>query len=95
MATTHSNYRLGAVASLKFLAIENMPPDFSANVYYGQTPGWIRIPLNTEVGLGTSDIVLDGDPPTPRKGAQQPPTFRPMSIVAKRLDGSGYHLVRR
>jgi len=31
--------------------------------------------------------------PPPRKGAQQPPTFRPMSIVAKRLDGSGYHLV--
>ena len=28
--------------------------------------------------------VLDGDPATPRKGAQQPPTFRPMSIVAIR-----------
>jgi len=31
----------------------------------------------------------------PPKGAPQPPIFLPMSIVAKRLGGSGYHLVRR
>ena len=47
------------------------------------------MPLDTEVsfhiGLGPGDIVLDGDPTPPRKGAQQPPpTFRLMSIVAKR-----------
>jgi len=30
-----------------------------------------------------------------QKWAQQPPTFRPMSVVAKRLDGSRCHLVRR
>jgi len=54
-------------------------------VYCGQTVGWIKMPLRTEVGLGPGDIPLDGDPvPIPRKGAQQPPTFRPMSIVAKR-----------
>jgi len=47
MTTTYSTYRLGAVASLKFLAIENMPPHFSAHIYYGQTAGWIRIPLGT------------------------------------------------
>ena len=41
-------------------------------------------PLGTEVGLGPGDIMLDGDPAPPRKGAQQPPTFRPMSIAAKR-----------
>jgi len=29
------------------------------------------------------------------KGHSSPPTFRPMSIVAKWLDGSGYHLVWR
>ena len=53
-------------------------------VYCGQVIEWIRMPLGTEVGLGPSDIVLDGDPaPPPRKGAQQPPTFRAMSIVAK------------
>jgi len=72
-----------------------MPPHFSANVYCGQTAGWIMIPLCTELGLGPGDSVLDGDPPPPRKGAQQPPIFRPMSIVAKRLDRSGYHLVQR
>ena len=48
VATTYGTYRLGAVASLKFLAIENVPP-----------------------------------------------TFRPMSIVAKLLDRSRYRLVRR
>jgi len=42
------------------------------------------MPLGTEVSLGPGDIVLDGDPIPPRKGAQQPTTFRPMSAVAKR-----------
>ena len=32
--------------------------------------GWIKIPLGREVGLGPSDIVLDGDPaPPPQKGS--------------------------
>ena len=31
-------------------------------VYCGQTVGWIKMPLSTEVGLGLGDIVLDGDP---------------------------------
>jgi len=38
-------------------------PKFSAHVYCGQTAGWIKLPLGTEVGLGPGDIVLDGDPP--------------------------------
>jgi len=29
------------------------------------------------------------------KGAQQPSNFQPMSVVAKWLDGSGFHLIRR
>ena len=34
------------------------------------------------------DFVLDGDPaPLPKRGAEPPPNFRPMFIVAKRLDG--------
>jgi len=42
------------------------------------------MPLGTEVGLGTGDIVLDGDTASPkRKRGQQPPSFRPMSLVAK------------
>jgi len=42
--------------------------------------------LGSEIGLGSGHMVLDEDPaPRARKRAQQPPTFRPMSIMAKRL----------
>jgi len=40
--------------------------------------------LGTEVGLVPRQIVLDGNPTLPCKGAQQLLTFRSMSIVAKR-----------
>jgi len=67
---------------------------FSAHFYYGQMAVCIRIPLGTEVGLNLGDIVLDGDPaPPPLKGHS--PQFRPMSVVAKRLDGLRCHLVWR
>jgi len=53
---------------------------------------WIKMPLATEVGLGPGDFVLDGDlAPLPKKGAE-PPNFQNMSIVAKHLDGSKWHL---
>ena len=43
------------------------------------------MPLGKEAGLGPGHIVLDGDPMGTQRPAQQPlPTFRPMSIVAKR-----------
>jgi len=45
--------------------------------------GWIKMALNTEVDIGPGHIVLDGAQ-LPQKGAQQPPSLRPMSIVAKR-----------
>ena len=64
----------------------------SYDVYCGQTAVWIKMPLGMEVGLGHGQIVLDGDP-APLKVST--PTFRPMSIVAKGLDGSRRHLVRR
>jgi len=35
------------------------------------------MPLGTEVGLGPGDIVLDGDPAPPRKGARIAPHFGP------------------
>ena len=71
-------------------------PQFAAHVCCGQTAGCIKMPLGTEVGFGPADIVLDGDlAPPPQKGTQQPPTFRPMSIVAKRLDGPRFHLIWR
>ena len=37
-------------------------PQFSAHVRCGQTAGWIKMSLRTEVGLGPGDFVLDGDP---------------------------------
>ena len=38
-------------------------------VYFGQTATWIKIKLGTQLGLGPSHIVLDGDPaPLPKKG---------------------------
>jgi len=39
-----------------------------------------------EVNLGPGDVEFDGVAAPPSKGAQ-PPSFRSMSIVAKRLDG--------
>jgi len=43
------------------------------------------MPLGMEVGLGPGHIVVDEDPAPQPKGAQRPPpTFRSMSIVAKR-----------
>ena len=57
------------------------PTQFLAHVYCGQMAGWMKTPLGTEVDLGPGHIVLDGVP-APAKGAQQPPYFRPMSIVA-------------
>ena len=64
-------------------------PQFSAHVYCGQTAAWIKMPLGVEVDLGPDDVVLDGDPaPLPKRGGAPFPNFRPMSIVAKRLDGS-------
>jgi len=67
-------------------------PQFSTHVYCGQTVGWIKMALGMEVGLGPGHIVLDGHPaPVPQKRDN----FWPMSTVAKRLDGSTCHLVRR
>ena len=43
-------------------------PHFSANVYCGQTAGWIKMPLGTMVGLGPGHIVLHGDPALPKRG---------------------------
>jgi len=77
MTITYSTYRLGAVASLKLLAIENITPHFSAYVCYGKMAGWIRTPLGTKVCLGSGDSVLDGDPvhPSTQRGTAAPSHF--------------------
>jgi len=54
--------------------------------------------LGMQAGLGPGHTVLDGDPaPLSIKGAEPPPSkkFRPMFIVAKRLDGSRWYLAWR
>jgi len=71
------------------------PQQFLAHVCCGQMAAWLKMSFGMEVGLSPGDFVLDGDPaPLPKKGAEPLPNFRPMSIVAKRLDGSKWHLAR-
>jgi len=48
------------------------PLSLSNLVYCGETVGWIKMPLGTEIGLGPGHV-LDGDPDPPRRGA--PPIF--------------------
>ena len=63
--------------------------------FFDQTVGWIKMKLGTQVGLKPGQCVLDGDPaPPPLKGGRAP-NFRPMSIVAQRLDKTKYHLAQR
>jgi len=33
-------------------------PHFSAHVHYGQTAGWVKMPLGMEVGLGPFNIMI-------------------------------------
>jgi len=75
--------------------LRNFRPMSTGNC--GQTAVWIKMALGTEVGLGPDDIVLDGDPapPSPKSGQSPLTIFRPMSIVAKLLDGSRWHLAWR
>jgi len=47
------------------------------SVYCGQTVGWIKMPLATEVRLGPGDIVLDGTQLPPKKGYSSFPRFGP------------------
>ena len=61
------------------------PHPILAHVYCGQTPGWIMMPLGMEENLGLGDVVLDGIAAPPKRDTA--PSFRFMSIVAKRLDG--------
>jgi len=80
---TYSSYHLGAVASLNFFVIENMPFHFSARVYYGQMAGWIRIPLGMDYGgmPRPRQYCVRWGSTSPRKGAQQTPTFRPTALA--------------
>jgi len=52
-------------------------PQFSANVRCGQTAGWMKTPLGTEVDLGPGHIVLDGVSALRQRGHSSPPLFGP------------------
>jgi len=70
---------------------EGVAPKFSVHVYCGQTAGWIKMALDTELDLSPWDFALHGDPahlpkrglcvrwgPSPlsyKKGAKPPPRF--------------------
>jgi len=57
------------------------PPQFSAHVHCGQTAGWIKIALGTEVGLGPGYIVLDWDPAAlAKRGRSRLPIFGPFLL---------------
>ena len=62
-------------------------------VHCGQTLGWIKSKVGMEVGIGLVTLCYRGTH-FPQRGTALP-NFRPMSVVAKRLDGSRCHLVRR
>jgi len=49
--------------------------------------------LGAQVGLDPGHSVLNGDPAPPKRGTA--PNFRPMSVVAKWLDGLRCHLLWR
>jgi len=70
---------------LRYIVVDGV--QFLANVRCRQTAAWTKVPLGMEVAFGPGDFVFDEDPATPRPKKSTPPNFRPMSIVAKRLDG--------
>ena len=74
------------------------PPQLSANFYCGHTAGFIKMPLDMEVGLSPGDFLLDEDAAHPLlKKAAEPGGVSPQfsAHVAKRLDGSRWHLAWR
>jgi len=49
------------------------PTQFLAHVYCGQTAGWMKTPLATQVDIGPDHIVLDGVPAVRKRGTTAPP----------------------
>jgi len=74
----------------------SLSPQFLAHICCGQMAAWIKMPHGMELGLGPGDFVLDEDPaPPPQNGGVEPPNFRPMFVMTKRLDGSRWFLAWR
>jgi len=68
-------------------------PHVLAYIYCGQTAGWMKMPRGKKVASAPGNIVFDADPTPPPR--DRVPNFWSLSVVAKRLDGSICHLVRR
>jgi len=68
-------------------------PSFRPICLLWPTAGWIKMPFGTEVGLGPGHIVSDEKPAPPKRGNKTAPNFRSISVVDKRLDGLGCHLI--
>jgi len=51
------------------------PYPIFAHVCCGQTAGWIKMPLGTEVNLGLGDVVLDRVAVPPKRSTAQPLVF--------------------
>jgi len=58
------------------------PTQFLAHVYCGQSAGWMKTPLGTEVDLGPGHTVLDGVPVLRKRGTAAPLFLAHMSIMA-------------
>jgi len=52
-------------------------PQVSAHICCGHMAGWIKMPLDMEVGLGLGNFVLDVDPALPPQKGGEAPYFRP------------------
>ena len=53
-----------------------LPSQFSAHFYCGQTAGCIKMPLGMGVGISPGEFVLDGTQPPPQNGAEPLPNFK-------------------
>jgi len=51
-----------------------LPTQFLAHVCCGQTAGWIKIPLGTELNVVSDNVGLDGIAAPPKRGTA-PPVF--------------------
>jgi len=64
-------------------------------VYCGQTVGWIKVKLGTQVGLDPGHTVLDGDPAISPPKRHSPQFSERIFVVAESQDGLRCHLVLR
>jgi len=56
-------------------------PMLSAHVHSGQTAGWMKLVLGTEVGLSSGDFVFNGtQPPFPNGDGDPSPIFGPFLL---------------